>query len=144
MSRAARSRARSKAVQALYQWQMTGQSIGEVETQFLSEEDMAGVDINYFSTLLGEVAENSDRLDNDLAPLLDRPIDQVDPVERAILRLGACEMAFHIEIPFRVVINESVEIAKTFGAEQGHKYVNSILDKLARKLRAAEVGSARK
>jgi N utilization substance protein B len=79
-------------------------------------------------------------LDDHLAPNLDRSIAEVDPVERAILRMGAYELEFRLEIPYKVVINEAVELAKTFGAESGHKYVNAVLDKVAAKLRAAEVG----
>ena len=138
-----RSRARSRAVQALYQWQLTGQNVSDVETQFLAEEDMSGVDVGYFSTLLHEVPANLKSFDEYLASVIDRGIDAVDPVERAVLRLGVCELALHPEVPYRVAINEAVELAKVFGAEQGHKYVNGVLDKLARKLRKPET-SARK
>lgn len=145
MSRAARrSRARSVLVQALYQWQMTGQDISQIEAQFLAEgEEMADVDQDYFTALLHEVPTRLKELDAHLSPYLDRSISQVDPVERAILRLGACELALHPEVPYRVVINEGVELAKRFGAEQGHKYINSILDKVARDLRAVEVSAKR-
>lgn len=145
MSRAARrSRARSVLVQALYQWQMTGEDVSRIEAQFLEEaEQMADVDVEYFTAVLHEIPAALKELDAHLAPYLDRPMGQVDPVERAILRLGACEMALHPEVPYRVVINEGVELAKRFGAEQGHKYINSILDKVARDLRAVEVGARR-
>jgi N utilization substance protein B len=143
MSANPRSRARSRAVQALYQWQLTGQNVSDVETQFLAEEDMSGVDVGYFSTLLHEVPANLKSFDEYLASVIDRGIDAVDPVERAVLRLGVCELALHPEVPYRVAINEAVELAKVFGAEQGHKYVNGVLDKLARKLRKPET-SARK
>lgn len=145
MSRAARrSRARSVLVQALYQWQMTGQDVSQIETQFLEEaEEMADADVEYFTALLHEVPAKLKELDAHISPYLDRSITQVDPVERAILRLGACELALHPEIPYRVVINEGVELAKRFGAEQGHKYINSILDKVARELRAVEVNAKR-
>lgn len=136
-----RSRARARAVQALYQWQLTGQNVADIEKQFLTEEDMKGVDVAYFSTLLHEVPANLKTLDGHLAEVIDRDIDAVDPVERAVLRLGVCELLLHPEVPYRVAINEAVEVAKVYGAEQGHKYVNGVLDKLARKLRQLEIGA---
>lgn len=135
----ARSRARQRAVQALYQWQLTAQNLGEIESQFLEEREMGKADLEFFHELLHEVPAHLDELDNQLTPLLDRPLPQVDPVERAILRMGCYELNFRLETPYRVVINEAVELAKTFGGEQGHKYVNSVLDKVARQVRATEV-----
>jgi N utilization substance protein B len=143
MSQNPRSMARSKALQAIYQWQVAGQSVSDIEAQFLTEEDMAGVEIAYFSLLLHEVPANLHQLDAQITPFLDRAIESVDPVERAVLRLGACELMMHPEVPYRVVINESVELAKIFGAEQGHKYVNGVLDKVARELRPTERGGRR-
>lgn len=142
MSRS-RSRARQRAVQALYQWQMTAQNVGDVEAQFLETHEMDNVDLEYFKELLHEVPAHLRELDDRIGRFLDRPVDQVDPVERAILRLGAYELKYRPDIPYRVIINESVELAKTFGAEQGHKYVNSILDKAAQDLRQAEVAAKR-
>jgi N utilization substance protein B len=98
--------------------------------------------VDYFKDLLHGVPANLDELDAGLKGCVDRSIDSVDPVERAILRLGAYEMMHHPEVPYRVVINEAVELAKVFGAEQGHKYVNGVLDKLARKVRKAEAGKS--
>lgn len=141
MSSNPRSRARARAVQALYQWQLTGQNVSDIESQFLAEEDMKGVDVAYFSTLLHEVPANLKTFDEHLAGVIDRGIEAVDPVERAVLRLGVCELALHPEVPYRVAINEAVELAKVYGAEQGHKYVNGVLDKLARKLRKPETGA---
>ena len=138
-----RSRARHLAVQALYQWQMTGQDIGDVVGQFLASQDGAKFEVDYFRDLLRGIAIDLNALDAWLQPHVDRPIAQIDPVERAILRLGAYELAHHPEVPYRVVINEAVELAKVFGAEEGHKYVNGVLDKVARTLRASEVGAAR-
>lgn len=139
----ARSRARQRAVQALYQWQLTAQNLGEIETQFITDREMGKADMEFFHELLHEVPSHLDELDGLLSPLLDRPIAQVDPVERAILRMGAYELKFRIDTPYRVVINEAVELAKTFGAEQGHKYVNSVLDKVARSVRTAEFQARR-
>lgn len=138
-----RTRARSHAVQALYQWQMTGQDIGQVIQQFLIEHDDKAFDKAYFQELVQGVPTSLGDLDAALAPCVDRAIASVDPVERAILRLGAYEFLRHPEVPYRVVINEAVELAKTFGAEQGHKYVNGVLDKVARTLRAVEVTARR-
>ena len=134
----ARRRARAAAVQALYQWQMTGQDAGEIEAQFLAEriaEDAPAVDRGFFRELLHGVVGAAERLDRHIEPFLDRPLDQVDPVECAILRLGAFELVDRREIPTGVTINEAVELAKTFGGENGHRYVNGVLDGLARTVR---------
>jgi N utilization substance protein B len=138
-----RSRARHLAVQALYQWQMTGQDVGDVVGQSLTSQDGGRFEVDYFRDLVRGVATDLNALDAALQPHVDRPIPQIDPVERAILRLGAHELAHHPEVPYRVVINEAVELAKVFGAEEGHKYVNGVLDKVARALRAAEVAARR-
>jgi N utilization substance protein B len=142
MSRA-RSLARQRAMQALYQWQMTGQSPAEIDRQFMEEQDMKKVDTKYFHELLSSIPQQLEELDGYSSTVLDRTIEQVDPIERAILRIGAYELKNRIDIPYRVVINEAVELAKTFGAEQGHRYINGILDKLALELRAIEVKAAR-
>lgn len=134
-----KSQARHYAVQAIYQWQMTGQAIGEVKDQFLTEQVQGGFDINYFDVLLQGVSGNLVTLDQHLKPCLDRSIESVDPVERAILRLGAFELIHRMDVPYRVIINEAVELAKVFGAEQGHRYVNGVLDKLAKQSRKAEM-----
>lgn len=135
-----RTKARHHAVQAIYQWQMAGHDVSEVENQILEAEDPSSFEVDYFKDLLHGVPAKLDELDAELKGCVDRSIDSVDPVERAILRLGAYEMAHHPEVPYRVVINEAVELAKVFGAEQGHKYVNGVLDKLARKVRKTEAG----
>ena len=137
-----KSQARQCAIQAIYQWQMTGQDPGdirEVQAQFLSDQERGGFDGSYFSVLLQGVATHLDMLDQQLRPCLDRSIESVDPVERAILRLGAFELIHRLEVPYRVVINEAVELAKVFGAEQGHRYVNGVLDKLAKQVRTTEL-----
>lgn len=135
-----RSKARHYAVQAVYQWQMAGQDIAEIQDQFLTEQDSGQFEQAYFDVLLKGVAHNLSELDDLLGPCLDRSVESVDPVERAILRLGAFELAHKLDVPYRVVINEAVELAKVFGAEQGHKYVNGVLDKLAKQVRQAEMG----
>jgi N utilization substance protein B len=133
-----RSRARRHALQALYQWQITGQDVAVVEAQFLEDEALAQADVGLFLALLRGVTARVEELDGALAPLLDRPVAQVDPVERAVLRIGAFELGRHPDIPYRVVINEAVELAKLFGAEQGHRFVNGVLDRLAQRLRPRE------
>ncbi len=135
----ARRRARLCLVQALYQWQLTGHDAGAIDPQYYIDEGEGPVDRVFFDAVLREILERVDELDELLIPLLDRSLTEVDPVERAVLRLGACELRFHPEIPFRVVINEAVELAKVFGAHHGHRYVNGILDRLAERLRAEEV-----
>lgn len=140
--RGKRSQARERAVQALYQWQVTGQDPHEIDAQFLGEQEMGGVDVPYFRELLRQIPHHIEELDAEYAPVLDRPPEQLDPVERAILRLGVYELKYSAQTPYRVVITEAVELAKTFGAEDGHKYVNSILDRVARRIRAVELGNA--
>jgi N utilization substance protein B len=135
-----RNRARQAAVQALYQWQLTQQPPDEIETHFINDHELKGVDLEYFHRLVREVPLHLHELDDHLIPHLDRDIEEVDPVERAILRIGAFELEFHLEIPYKVVLNEAVELAKTFGAEHGHKYINAVLDKVAIHLRASEIG----
>jgi N utilization substance protein B len=135
----ARTRARRAAVQAIYQWQLTGQDASEIEDHFLHDHDMAGVDENFFHEIIREVPLHLHELEDHFIPLLDRPVTELDPVERAILRLGTYELEFRPDIPYRVVINEAVELAKSFGAEDGHRYINSILDLVAGKLRQHEV-----
>jgi N utilization substance protein B len=138
-----RSRSRSLAIQALYQWQMAGQDVGTIINHFMLEQDGKKFDTDYFAELVRAVPARLNELDAALAPCVDRALESVDPVERAILRLGAYELIEHPEIPYRVVINEAVELAKTFGAEQGHRYVNGVLDKAARALRPLETAARR-
>lgn len=138
-----RTMARRRAVQALYQWQQVGQDLAEIELQFLTEQEMDRVDVEYFKELLHAVPKHLEEVDQLLQPLLDRNIEAVDSVERAILRLGAYELKHRLEIPYRVVINEAIELAKTFGAEQSHRYINGVLDKLAPILRPAECARGR-
>jgi N utilization substance protein B len=140
MSRA-RHLARKRAVQALYMWEMTGEDVSDIDAQFLLEHDMKNVDIKYFKELLHQVPARVKELDEHISPLLDRPFNELDPVECAIMRLGVYELQHRIDIPYKVVINEAVELTKIFGAEEGHKYVNSILDKVAKKLRSIEINA---
>jgi N utilization substance protein B len=130
-----RSRARRAAMQAVYQWQMTAQEVDLIAAQFREDKSWRRIDEALFCAHLYGVAGNVTSLDAHLQPILDRPVAQLDAVERAILRMGAFELTHRPDIPWRVVINEYVELAREFGAEQSHKYVNGILDKLARRTR---------
>ena len=138
MTKRARVRARRAAVQALYQWQITRQSPREVAAQFREEGRLDNLDEDLFLELLGGVPANLEGLDASLEPLLDRPLSQVDPVERAILRMCAHELAHASEVPWRVIVTQGVELAHTFGAEQSHRFVNGVLDRLARTTRPIE------
>jgi len=134
----ARSLSRRLALQALYQWQMTGQSFPELRNQYTSDEGYAEVDAEYFQQLLQGVIDDSAALDAMIGQWLDRPVAQLDPVEHAVLLLGVEELRAHVEVPYKVVLNECVELTKKFGATDGHKFINAVLDRAARQLRAAE------
>ena len=140
---AMRRKARSLAVQALYSWQLAGQPLNEIEAQFRVDNDFSDVDAAYFHEILHGVPRLKGELDEAFGPCLDRPLDEVDPVELAILRLSAYELRNRVDVPYRVVITEGIELAKVFGATDGHKFVNGVLDKLAPRLRAAEVRARR-
>ena len=134
----ARSLSRKFAMQALYQWQMTGQSAAELRNQYAAEEGYADCDAEYFGELVNVITECAPVLDAELGLLIDRPVAQLDPVERAVLLIGLHELGQRLDVPYRVVINEGVDLAKRFGATDGHKFVNAVLDRAARRLRAAE------
>ena len=132
----ARRRARRALVQAVYQWQMTGADAVAVTAEF--GEALSRADRDFFQELLRGVMNSAAELDSLLVPLLDRDVSDLDQVERAILRLGTYELAHRIDVPYRVVIDEYVELAKLFGAEEGYKYVNGVLDGLSHTLRKPE------
>lgn len=135
----ARTNARKAAVQALYQWQMAGQSLSEIERQFLEEERLKDAQKSYFVELFYGVPKNLNEIDQALSEFVDRPVDTIDPVERAILRIGVYELLYRLNMPYRVVLNEGINLAKDFGADGSHKYVNGILDKVAQQIRAVEI-----
>ena len=135
---AARSRARRRALQALYAWQLSGSHMNAVIEQFRHEQDMEVADLDYFEDLLHGVEQHVAELDGSLRPYLDREVAEVDPIERAALRLAAYELKHRPDVPYRVVINEAIEVTKRFGADHGHSYVNGVLDKLAGELRSVE------
>ena len=136
---AKRREARQMATQALYQWHMAGASLNEIEAQFRVDNDFKDVDGIYFHELLHGVATNKGEIDTALKPCLDLTIEELDPVELSILRLSTYELLKRIDVPYRVVINEGIELAKVYGSTDGHKFVNGVLDKLAPRLREAEV-----
>ena len=136
---AARSRARRLAMQALYQWQFTAMDAGEILAQFEQDEaELRNADRAYFRELVERGIALATQLDACYAPALNRPLEEVNPVERAILRLASYELMHRIDIPYKVVINEAVALTRKFGAEQGHGFVNGVLDQVARRLRAVE------
>ena len=139
----ARRRARSLSIQALYQWQLTGDDPGEIIVQFVEGRDMDGADLDYFRDLMRALPARLEAVDAAIEPFLERSLALVDPVERAILRLACFELQERWEVPARVVIDEAVELAHRFGAEQGHRFINGIVDRLAHTLRASEMGSRR-
>ncbi len=144
----ARHNARIKAMQALYRWDISdpadAPSLQEIEDHFLASQEMQRVDINYWKELLHGVPAKLDVIDEHLAQSLDRPIDDLDVIERSVCRIGAYELLERLDIPVRVVINECLEVTKKFGADQGHKYVNGVMDKLAQQIRSTELGTRKK
>jgi len=138
----ARKQSRKAAVQALYQWHMAAQNLGVIEAQFREENANTKMDFEYFSELLHKIPAELGELDDLIRPFVDRSMSDINPVELAILRLGAYELKHRLDIPYRVVINEGVDLTKKFGADQGHKFVNGMLDKLAKSIRVDEVKSA--
>lgn len=133
-----RHRARELAMQAIYQWQLNDAVVAELIQQFVETNNMQKVDFDHFKEIVTAAINKTPELDAQIKPFLDRDIEELDPVELAILRLSAFEMLSCLDIPYRVVINEGVQLAKKYGATDGHKYINSILDKLARTLRKSE------
>jgi N utilization substance protein B len=137
----AQKRARKLALQALYQWLMTDQELYEVEAQFRAINNMDKVDSEYFTKLLREIPKNIESLESSFESFLDRPIKGLNPIELTVLRIGAYELTFCLHIPYKVVLDESISLAKEFGSQDGHKYVNGILHKLAQTVRAVEMNS---
>ncbi|WP_294910960.1 transcription antitermination factor NusB [Tatumella sp. UBA2305] len=135
MKPAARRRARECALQALYSWQISNNDIADVEYQFLAEQDVKDVDVNYFRELLAGVATNSAYLDDLMKPYLSRRLDELGEVEKAALRIALYELSKRSDVPYKVAINEGIELAKVFGAEDSHKFVNGVLDKAAPQIR---------
>ena len=142
--KSARRRSRELATQGLYQRLLSGVPAGEIDAQLRGSQGYDKADHEHLDALLHGVIRESDELSAAIAPCLDRPIEQLSPVERAVLLVATYEFKHHVDIPYRVVINEAVELTKTFGGSDGYKYVNGVLDKLAAQLRATEAQNARK
>ncbi|ACD17495.1 MULTISPECIES: transcription antitermination factor NusB [Paraburkholderia] len=142
--KSARRRSRELATQGLYQWLLSGSPGGEIDAQLRGAQGFDKADHEHLDAILHGVIRDSEALSAAIAPCLDRPIEQLSPVERAVLLVAAFELKNHVDIPYRVVINEAVELAKTFGGADGYKYVNGVLDKLSAQLRVDETQAARK
>ena len=142
-SKRARVRARRSAVQALYQWHITSSPQSEIISEFLNErKELDKADKEYFVQLVEGAGHYRERLDELLSGTTDRPLDELDPVERSILWISVYELLYQPDVPARVIINESIELAKMFGAEESHKYINSVVDRIARQTRTGETENA--
>ncbi len=140
----AKTKARQCAVQALYQWQMTGQNLSAIEIQFQEDQRLKNAQKSYFSDLFHGVPRHLAKIDASMVNFVDREVEKIDPVERAILRIGVYELLLKPETPYRVIINEGVELAKCFGADGSHRYVNGVLDKVAQVERKLEIEAKQK
>ena len=140
--RRGRSASRELALQALYQWQIGGQGGQDVLLEFLAERMAPGADEAYFKELVMQATGRSAELDAALGEFSDRPVAQLDPIEHGILLVGLYELAHRPEVPWRVVINEAVELCRRYGGSDGHRFVNALLDRAARRYRALETGAA--
>ena len=141
-SKHGRIRARRTAVQALYQWDMAGGGIEHIISEFESDRaELKKADAGYFRDILNGVVRHRAELEAGIASVSDRAVGELDPVERSILYLGAYELMYRPEVPWLVVVNESIELAKMFGAEQSHRYINGVMDRLARRTRVDESGA---
>lgn len=134
-------RARKLAVQALYQWQLSGTELTEIDAQFCVANDMSKVDITYFRRLLHGIPAHLGNVENAFKPFLDRTLDELNPVELTVLRLGSFELLYCPETPYRVVLDEAITLAKMFGSQDGHRYVNGVLHAVAEKARQVEIRS---
>ena len=132
---AQRRKARHFGLQALYQWTLSGAALADIEAEFRVDNDFRHTDGDYFTAILKGVTSDVDALEALFSPALDRSLDDLDPIERNLLRLGAFELRDRIDVPYKVVINEAVSLAKKFGATESHRYINGVLDKVARDLR---------
>ena len=144
--RSARRRAREFALQGVYAWLVRGDAgtadAGEIDAHLRDDEDFGEADAVWFKTLLHGVLREAQPLRERFAPFVDRPLAELSPVEHGILLIGSYELVHHLEVPYKVAINEAVELAKSFGGTDGFKFVNGVLDKLAAEVRAAEVRAA--
>jgi N utilization substance protein B len=139
---AKRHKARHYAMQALYQWHMAGAPLAAIEAEFRSDYDFGKVDGEYFHALLHDIPANVDDIEAAFAPyMVERSLEELDPIERALLRIATYELMERIDVPYKVVINEAVNLAKKFGATDSHKFINGVLDRVAQQLRSVEAGA---
>ncbi|CAN5696828.1 transcription antitermination factor NusB [soil metagenome] len=138
-----RSRARRRALQAVYAMQLSGAGVSDVIAQFAHEQAHEAADLEYFEDLVGGVARHRAELDAALQPFLDRGVEEVDQIERAMLRIATYELQHRLDVPYRVILDEAVKTVKRFGSEHGHTYVNGVLDRAAAQWRALEIAGAR-
>ena len=141
---ALRHKARHYAMQALYQWQISHNALQQIEQQFRAEYDFSQVDLEFFQELLHRIPAQLGEIDALLSPYLDRTIKELTPIELALLRIGTYELAHRIDVPFKVAINEAVSLAKKFGAAESHKYINGVLDNVAKQTRAVEITASKR
>ena len=136
-----RSQARRTALQALYQWQVNASDIHKIVKQFNEDNRLSNLDLELFNDLVNDISAEHEELDLLYAEFLDRKVAMIDPIEKAILRIGTYELKHSLSVPYKSVLDEAVELAKSFGAEASHKYINGILDKVAKNLRSTEIAS---
>lgn len=141
---ALRRKARHYALQALYQWQISRNALNDIEAQFRTEFDFSKTDVEYFQALLHGVPQHLGEIERAFEPMLDRALKDLTPIELTLLRMGTFELIHRVDVPFKVVINEAVSLAKKFGATDSHKYINGVMDKLAQELRQVEVAAERR
>ncbi|MBT8114788.1 MAG: transcription antitermination factor NusB [Arenicella sp.] len=135
-----RHNGRRAALQALYQWDLTNQDVDQIEPSFKQIHDMQNIDRKYLREIMREVPRLKKELESTITPFIDREFDKLDPVERAILRIGTYELQYRRDVPTKVVLNEMIELAKVFGSEHSYKFINGVMDKLAGALRKSPVG----
>lgn len=131
-------------MQALYQWYMTGHNLSDIESQFRTDYDFNKVDLAFFQDIVHQAPAHITELEAAFIPHLDRKLDELDPIELSLLRLGSYELLKRVDVPYKVVINEAVSLAKKFGATDGHKFINGVLDKVAQDVRGVEVEAEKK
>lgn len=134
----ARHRARELILQALYQWQLSDTEVTEIERQFIEHGNLKSADTHYFQNLLFEITKQAEALDQSYIEFCSRPLAEITPIEQSLLRLASYELQNRLDIPYKVIINEALELNKTYGNEEGFKFVNAVLDQVAKKYRADE------
>ena len=140
----ARRRARQAAVQAIYQWQLAQTNIGDIQAQFRDEHAGSKTDLEYFNRLITDVTTKLSQIDELYTPYVSKKHEDVDPIEKAILRLASCELKFYLDIPYKVIINEAINLGKRYGADKSHRFINGVVDKVALDTRQLEINAQNK